>query len=570
MNDQFFTCEYTWSDHSITGGEKEGWGITSVSHPIEKDFLHEMEKIAAPIPADYQTKEETEGLSYSPVCGYVRFRCRPDGYGRDKRRNKKVFLYRMGMEDEPAVYMKELPHGEPDTFAMEKESFREMVIDLGMENKLPLLLRYSYECVAGVGEPVNFYLEDLNAEDARKSMFVIHSMLPPSLRRRAGYLVAKQRGHSQLPFLFSSGAVEERACHLQESQWKPEQCDALESLFYESLAQAMMEDNEEISNFFDKSEELIQKDDTNLLMKMKWLFYKMYRDRDGEILPFRLLSQTYPDLLYQGTESKILAECADTVSNDILSCNSTPQENADYFRMMTRAITHKTKEPVMEELSRVSRRIFETDKKLWESLMNQFMQSNLSLFAEFSAIEKNIDGDYGAAMDKKQRAALKEIKERRGRRKEKKMAAVKESTKEITPKEEPVSKAIPTEANVREIDDIPMTPLLLTSVPQGFLTGCVLFLAWYSVRIGHWKIALGLGGMWLLIMLNYRYLILHLKTQYPVWAMVGLCLLEGMMVQLVAWFLPTKKIRLTYFIILGLITVITQVINILRRKRQLS
>ena len=108
-----------------------------------------------------------------------------------------------------------------------------------------------------------------------------------------------------------------------------------------------------------------------------------------------------------------------------------------------------------------------------------------------------------------------------------------------------------------------MTPFFLTSIPQGFLTGCCLFLMRYSFKIGHWKIALGLTGMWVLIMLNYQFLLLHRKANHPVWKVLGICLIEGLVIEIIAWFFPTQQIRIIYFGILGIATIIMQVINIL-------
>ena len=42
----------------------------------------------------------------------------------------------------------------------------------------------------------------------------------------------------------------------------------------------------------------------------------------------------------------------------------------------------------------------------------------------------------------------------------------------------------------------PAVPFLLMGFPQGFLTGCIMYLSHYSLMIGHWKIALGMAGMW--------------------------------------------------------------------------
>lgn len=139
-----------------------------------------------------------------------------------------------------------------------------------------------------------------------------------------------------------------------------------------------------------------------------------------------------------------------------------------------------------------------------------------------------------------------------------------EEMQEQETKEQAVTEKEPDLAETREItDEEPMLPFFLTSIPQGFLTGCCLFLMRYSFKIGHWKIALGLTGMWVLIMLNYQFLLLHRKANHPVWKVLGICLIEGLVIEIIAWFFPTQQIRIFYFGILGIATIIMQVINIL-------
>ena len=116
----------------------------------------------------------------------------------------------------------------------------------------------------------------------------------------------------------------------------------------------------------------------------------------------------------------------------------------------------------------------------------------------------------------------------------------------------------------------PAVPFLLMGFPQGFLTGCIMYLSHYSLMIGHWKIALGMAGMWVLLMLNYQAVIIQRKASYPLWKVVGLCLVEGWIIEAAAWFFRSQKVSLYYFIILGVITVCIQVVNLLRLKKEKS
>ena len=48
----------------------------------------------------------------------------------------------------------------------------------------------------------------------------------------------------------------------------------------------------------------------------------------------------------------------------------------------------------------------------------------------------------------------------------------------------------------------------------------MLFLSIYSVKIGHGKIALGMAGVWLIVMLNEQKVILEKRLPYPVWMVI--------------------------------------------------
>ena len=109
---------------------------------------------------------------------------------------------------------------------------------------------------------------------------------------------------------------------------------------------------------------------------------------------------------------------------------------------------------------------------------------------------------------------------------------------------------------------------LIGSIPRGFLTGCMLFLSIYSVKIGHGKIALGMAGVWLIVMLNEQKVILEKRLPYPVWMVIGLALVEGLIIAQTGWFLFGRKARLLFFLIIGIITLLSQLITILRIVRK--
>ena len=106
---------------------------------------------------------------------------------------------------------------------------------------------------------------------------------------------------------------------------------------------------------------------------------------------------------------------------------------------------------------------------------------------------------------------------------------------------------------------------LVRGIPYAFLTACIIYLLRYALLIGHWKISIGVGGMWLILMLNYvsERIERRKKDGYRLWQALGLCLIEGYIIKTIAWMILPKKFRLYFFLILGLITVAVQVIHVL-------
>ena len=106
---------------------------------------------------------------------------------------------------------------------------------------------------------------------------------------------------------------------------------------------------------------------------------------------------------------------------------------------------------------------------------------------------------------------------------------------------------------------------LVRGIPYAFLTACIIYLLRYALLIGHWKISIGVGGMWLILMLNYasERIERRKKDGYRLWQAMGLCLIEGYIIKTIAWMILPQKIRVYFFLILGLITVAIQVVHVL-------
>ena len=84
------------------------------------------------------------------------------------------------------------------------------------------------------------------------------------------------------------------------------------------------------------------------------------------------------------------------------------------------------------------------------------------------------------------------------------------------------------------------------------------------MKLGRWKIALGLLGIWIPVMVNYWYILRQKGEWRPLWKIWGLCLAEGLIIEITAWFFPTQKMRLTFFVVLGVLVLLVQLLGILR------
>ena len=106
---------------------------------------------------------------------------------------------------------------------------------------------------------------------------------------------------------------------------------------------------------------------------------------------------------------------------------------------------------------------------------------------------------------------------------------------------------------------------LVRGIPYAFLTACIIYLLRYALLIGHWKISIGVGGMWLILMLNYASERIERKKKdgYRLWQALGLCLIEGYIIKTIAWMFLPQKFRVYFFLVLGLITVALQVVHVL-------
>ncbi|MCD8020397.1 MAG: hypothetical protein LUF92_12705, partial [Clostridiales bacterium] len=214
MKSEYLRHEYTWSNHCITGNVL-GWGMTASSCPKDRRVLRELEKTASAAEPDRKGDVIVEELSYSPVCGFVKMAVAPTDSGEDNRKNKKVYMYQPSGEgvDWPEVYLAPggiwRDEGETEYIAPVRMDAitltpENIFIKMNVYDRLPDFLQVVFWCLFDKKQGLNIVAPSWDEEDfaanAREVMFAIHSILPPSLRKRAGYVSYTEQPISREPF----------------------------------------------------------------------------------------------------------------------------------------------------------------------------------------------------------------------------------------------------------------------------------------------------------------------------------------------------------------------------------
>jgi len=120
-------------------------------------------------------------------------------------------------------------------------------------------------------------------------------------------------------------------------------------------------------------------------------------------------------------------------------------------------------------------------------------------------------------------------------------------------------------AQIRSLEeDRGLLPYIITGLVSGFITGCLLYLAHYTIRLGHWKIAPCLLGIWLLLQFNMWYLLRQKADNKPYFYAGGLAVIEGLIVEIAVWSFPTQKMRLYFLAVLGAATLLIQFYGIIK------
>lgn len=140
--------------------------------------------------------------------------------------------------------------------------------------------------------------------------------------------------------------------------------------------------------------------------------------------------------------------------------------------------------------------------------------------------------------------------------------------REKAKKENALSQPNPKRRERRYVGQDSFLNFFLNTIPMGFITGCAIFMVRYSLKIGHGKIALGMLGVWMIVILNYlAYLQMKQKT-IRTWQTIGLFLVEGVVVSLLGGVLSAVHLHLFYFMILGVVSMFFSANNFLQEREK--
>lgn len=670
MKTEYLRHEYTWSNHCITGNTL-GWGITASSTIKDKRLLKELEKVASSLEPDRGSGIPVEELVYSPDCGFVKMIAVPCEAGEDNRNNKRVCLYQPKERetDDPAVYLapdavwnpSESEFLSPVELNVERDSCENILIKMNLYDRLPDFFRVVFLCLFEKKQSLNivvpFWKKEEFADGARKLMYVIHSMLPTPIRKKAGYVSYTEQALHRVPFYFSQEACGEKVLNLDTfyTGLEEDADNPLEEYFFYHLAEFYVKKDPLFDRFMERAAQYFTSvsDSGNELGKLEWLFYGMCQKEGKECLNKQTLVSRIPELVYWASKNSMLKETAEEILDTFHHSSWNIEEEKEYIHILLEGFTKRAQKVICNELrwvleclwaeNRESAReeilfIREKNKFVYGLLLTENYDKKGTFSNEiFEEAVESFDGmnDYVDDLEKvgipslmKDQLIMKGIgllnenlfeKERyvifdqiigRLNREDQWKEILKDFVEQLEAQaeefengqletacyvEQLLKKYAPKEVKgvlmeerrrrakeefpkETEQDEALFVPVeeeeengsfldfFLGLVPHGFLTGCSLYLSSYSLMIGHWKIAVGMAGIWIILMLNYYSMMLYKEKRYPFWKNLGGCIIMGYIIETVASMIISQKLRLYYFIILGGLTVLVQGAGIIRKK----
>ncbi|MEE1228641.1 MAG: hypothetical protein U0K57_06695 [Lachnospiraceae bacterium] len=592
VRNQFLRHEFMWSDHCITGA-RLGWGITASSIPNQKDVLTELEKIAANASKIEMQPFPIEELAYSQDYGFLKLVMEETDPGADERANKRVCIYQQEFptEEQPEAYLapsKTWKDQAVDGYLIPEEietlprDVLEKFKDTDFYDRLPELLRAIYWTIFGKITGLNFLYDRGNNENgrvSRETMNLVHHLLPLTMRRRAVYLSYTKKVPEDVPFYFSDRKLQETAIHIYDfkrdvaEEWM--KGDVLDDYFFYHMAKYYVMGDPYYSDFFERTDDYIRRQGyrPETLRKLEWVFYETSLERGENLIDKESLFGMLPELYYWSSRDPFLQEYVDKLREHLHEEDWTSKQEILYAGRLLRGFTKSSKKLIEEEMCWILRnRIKEDGLKNMETAKTLYQfafKRNSSIGTALASYAGGLSEDDSLTEEEKKVVErltesiannIEESKEEKQKKQKKSRGHKEKST--VGEKKDPDKTASDNDeiktADTQQVGMISLPRFLINSFSIGFLTGCVIYLSHYSVLIGHYKIALGMAGMWILIILNQTYKELQQDDHYTLWKGIGFYLIEGLLIERVAALFMNQKIRLAFFLILGIIAVLIE------------
>ena len=594
-----FEChEYTWSEHGISG-YPVGWRIKASSREDDRDLLSRIEKAAASAGVDSQRRIAVEELIYDRSLGFIKMVSEPARPGKDHRKNIRVRLYHPSdREAGPHSYL--APHDQwPENAGTSLPGIQIDPIGLSrseilskyhlQDHSLASFIDQVFSCIGrkrGICFGILDWEERQFASRAAEVMLAVHLLLPEKARKYAGYVSFSRESRENVSFYFQPrqrGGIEDGETFvLPPGQAGSERVSAMQEPTFETPWQYMCfhlsrllgsPDSGIYDQFISRLDAQMTEEreaaSSDFVRTIPWIFYHYFRERGGPEMGEQLLIHSIPQLCYWKAGGLMDETLLDFVMGEVRKLNLSETDLRSYLKDLTEGMTSRTRQDLVPEITRVLGLIEKKESQGRRQNPWISMLASLPMETAPAGTDSFADEDTGEPV-------FVEIEENR-------------QEKEMTDREE-LEMTDREELEITENDEIPVPDgslpaktrsldreeegtqdylsFLIGSIPRGFLTGCMLFLSIYSVKIGHGKIALGMAGVWLIVMLNEQKVILEKRLPYPVWMVIGLALVEGLIIAQTGWFLFGRKARLLFFLIIGIITLLSQLITILRIVRK--
>ena len=598
-----------WSNRCITGNTL-GWGITDSSTPQAKTILKELEKLASDIEPDRISGVPVEELIFSPAAGFVRLRAWPFGEGEDQRPNKLVYILstKDPAERRPCAYFAGSGNwgqggDDPEktgllpevSYPQCREDPDEILQSMNLGEQLPVFLKAVFWSLLEYHDSLNIIAPGWEREDfpvrSGRLMYALHCLLPENLRKKAGYRSFAWKNISGPAFYFSKEAYGNAAFDL-EQDYPPlseSDQDELSVFFFEKITEIIKRDageyGELMKDISDYLDEFSGKG--HELEKIQWILCDRIAEADSGDQPLSLeyILTHLPDLMYWGREDSALEQVSEHFLVYIRGQELSDEQERLYMASLMDKVAKRTFTPVCKELAWILNRRKEREPGAIGQDLSEIKEKNSTVYKGVRSVllkEGGWSGEFESDQqdqpvspkeadresDRKEEPVMDKSLMKTAEKKDGKMKRHSRSQDAHINEEKENYRVLEEDEGKQEEAGASFLSFLATGIPVGFLTGCVMFVSHYSLMIGHWKIAVGMAGMWLILMLNYVLFLKSTQHKRPLWMGIGLCLLEGELIEIAASYFVIQRFRLLFFIILGVIAAALQLINIIRTERK--